>query len=129
MLDTWSDKLLTTMLAAQTRGKAAASGNAAAYKKADAKLRPLLRDVNHLAAQGRSVMFQFPASDVRRLVVADGDAWQVWALPLLGDRDPSMQKARRIADLGAQALVAHEAAYRAAGKAPPLAFQRRADQK
>lgn len=117
------------MLAAQTRGKAAASGNAAAYKKADAKLRPLLRDVNHLAAQGRSVMFQFPASDVRRLVVADGDAWQVWALPLLGDRDPSMQKARRIADLGAQALVAHEAAYRAAGKAPPLAFQRRADQK
>lgn len=50
-------------------------------------------------------------------------------LKLLEPGEVSLAKARRIADLATVAYAKHEEAYRAAGKTPPPAFQRRADQK
>lgn len=129
LLDDWSKTLLTTLLAVRARGQAAQAGDQAAYDDADAKLRPRLRKVKRFAAQGRAVMSQFPDGRVRKAIVADGDAWQEWALALLELGEVSLTKGRRIADLGSAAFAAHEEAYRAAGKTPPPAFQRRADQK
>ena len=60
--------------------------------------------------------------------MADGDAWQEWAIQILYDRNISLDDAREIADLAAGAFVAHERAYQLAGKDPPPAFQRRPDQ-
>lgn len=129
LLDTWSKTLLTTLLAARDRGQAAQARDQAAYNDADAKLRPSLRKVKRFAAQGRAVMSQFADGPVRKAIVADGDAWQEWAMALLEPGEVSLTKGRRIADLGSTAFAAHEEAYRVVGKTPPPAFQRRADQK
>lgn len=129
LLDDWSTTLLTTLIVARARGQAAQTGDQAAYATADEKLRPDLRRVRRFAAQGRAVMSQFPDGSLRRAVVADGDAWQAWGLKLLEPGEVSLAKARRIADLATVAYAKHEEAYRAAGKTPPPAFQRRADQK
>jgi hypothetical protein len=128
LLDQWSDTLLTTLLAAQARRKAAQAADQGAYNKADAQLRPGLREVKRFASQGRLVMSPFPKGSVSKAVVADGDAWQEWAVALLRPGDVSLTAARKIADLATTAFARHERAYRAAGKQPPPAFQRRADQ-
>lgn len=128
LLDEWSDQLLKALLAAGDRGEAAQASDRAAYEEADAKLRPLLREVRQLAPQGRIVMSRYPDGELRRAVVADGDAWQEWAIRILRDRNISLDDAREIADLGTDAIVAHERAYQLAGKDTPPAFQRRPDQ-
>jgi hypothetical protein len=129
LLDQWSDTLLTTLLAAQARSKAAQAADQNAYNKADAQLRPGLRKVKRFASQGRLVMSRFRTGSVSKAVVADGDAWQEWAVALLRPGDVSLTAARKIADLATTAFARHERAYRAAGKQPPPAFQRRADQR
>ncbi len=128
LLDDWSATLTSALLVVRARGQAAQAGDRAAYDRADAKLRPLLRKVKRFAPQGRIVMSQYPADDLTRSVVADGDAWQAWALPILEPGQITLAEGRKIADLGATAFAAHERAYREAGKQPPVAFQRRPDQ-
>jgi hypothetical protein len=128
LLDDWSATLTSALLVAKARGQAAQAGDRAAYDRANSKLRPLLQKVKKFASQGRTVMSQYPADESTRAVVADGDAWQEWALRILEPGQITLKEARQIADLGATALAAHERAYRAAGKKPPVAFQRRPDQ-
>jgi hypothetical protein len=128
LLDEWSDHLLKALLVARDRGEAAQASDRAAYARADAKLRPRLREVRKFAPQGRIVMSRYPDGELRRAVVADGDAWQEWAIRILHDRNISLDDAREIADLATGAFVAHERAYQLAGKDPPPAFQRRPDQ-
>lgn len=121
--------MLTAILAVRDRGEAAQAHDQAAYDDADATLRRSLRKVKRFAAQGRAVMSQFADGPVREAIVAVGDAWQEWAVALLQPGEVSLTKGRRIADLASTAFAAHEEAYRMVGKAPPPAFQRRADQK
>jgi hypothetical protein len=129
LLDDWSDQLLVTLLAARDRGKAAQAGDRAAMVGADTKLRPELAKVKKFASQGRAVMSQFDDRELRETVVADGDAWQGWALALDQPGGVTRDRARKIADLATDAFVAHERAYAMAGWTPPVAFQRRPDQR
>ena len=128
LLDDWSGTLLAALVAARERGSGAETGDRAAYEDADAELRPRLREVKRFAPQGRVVMSQYPDGELRRAVVADGDAWQEWAIRILGDRSVTLDEARKVADLGATAFAAHERAYELAGRKPPPALQRRPDQ-
>ena len=128
LLDDWSATLTSALLVTKARGQAAQAQDRAAYQRANAKLRPLLRKVKKFAPQARIVMSQYPADELTRAVVADGDAWQAWALRILEPGEITLAEARQIADLGSTAFAAHERAYREAGKQPPVAFQRRPDQ-
>lgn len=129
LLDTWSDHLLRALLAGRDRGRAAASGNAAAFQRADRRLQRWLRPVLHYARDARVVMSQFQPSRLTRAVIRDGDAWTHWALEIKTHPNVNFNEATRIADLGVVGFRAHETAYRAAGSTPPAAFQRGPDQR
>jgi hypothetical protein len=127
LLDDWSDALFSAILTAKERAKAAQSGRESAYKRADRSLRHQLERIKMFASQGRAVTSRFDPA-LRRVVVADGDAWQEWAAAILAEDEISLPRAREIADLAIAGFVKHEDAYAAIGQKPPPAFQRRPDQ-
>jgi hypothetical protein len=122
LLDNWSDELVEVFEVLGERREAVRAGDAAGLESIDRRVRAKLRPVLEYGKTARLQLLDFSDIPVARRTIAEGDGWTEFALTVRNTPAANFEQARKIADVAAEALRRHQAAYSAAGEEVPPAF-------
>jgi hypothetical protein len=122
LLDSWSDELVEAFEVLGERREAVRAGEVARLESIDRRVRAKLRPVLEYGKTARIQLLDFSDVPVARRTIAAGDGWTEFALTVTNTPAANFKQARKLADLGAEAVRRHQAAYSAAGEDVPPAF-------